>query len=127
MLKRVLVVDDNEGIREVAKEILQDVDCEVLTAENGEQAIEIMTETPADVVLLDINMPVTDGWETLRVIKDEYNGWPESQVIMLSVKQEPENPLKAWSIGAHYYLPKPFSMANLLELVERALKEPTAA
>lgn len=122
-MKRVLVVDDNAAIREIVTEILDDGNYEVVTAENGEQAIEIMTEQPVDIVLLDINMPVTDGWETLRVIKDEYNGWPDTQVIMLTVRSEPENPLKAWSIGAHYYLPKPFSMANLLELVGRAARE----
>ena len=121
-MKKVLVVDDNEAIRDVVSDVLAD-QYEVFTAINGEEAIEKMTQNQADIVLLDINMPITDGWETLRVLKDEYNGWPESAVIMLTVQHEPENPLKAWSIGANYYLPKPFSLANLLELVQRASEE----
>ena len=122
-MKRVLVVDDNEDIRFVVTKTLEKNGYEVTTACNGDEAIEIMTQQPAQIVLLDIRMPVTDGWETLRIIKDEYNGWPETEIIMMTVCNEPENPLKAWSIGASYYLPKPFSLANMLELVQRASEE----
>lgn len=120
---KVLVADDKESIREAVSEMLAIEDFDVRVATNGEEAIQIMTEDQMDLVILDINMPITDGWETLRIIKDEYNGWPDTEVIMLTVHKEPENPLKAWSIGASYYLPKPFSTANLLEVVHRALEE----
>lgn len=118
---QVLVVDDKESIREAVSEMLAIEDFEVKVATNGEEAIQVMTDNNIDLVILDINMPITDGWETLRIIKDEYNGWPDTEVIMLTVHKEPENPLKAWSIGASYYLPKPFSTANLLEVVHKAL------
>lgn len=79
----------------------------------------MMTINPYPVVVMDINMPVTNGWEALRIIKDS-DGWPETEVIIMTVQTEPENALKAWSIGARYYLPKPFSTDDLCTLVKRA-------
>lgn len=119
-MQSVLVVDDKTAIREVVVEVLSSY-YHVVEASDGEEAIELMTENPADVVILDINMPQTDGWEALRVITDPDNGWPDTKIVMLTVHNEPENAMKAWAIGAHYYLPKPFNTAQLLQTVQKAL------
>jgi two-component system OmpR family response regulator len=119
-MKNILVVDDNPSIRSLVHEILEP-DYRTVEAENGEQALELLSSDPFDLIILDIEMPITNGWETLHVIRDEESGWPNLRVIMLTVRKEPENVLKAWGIGAEYYITKPFSPAILLETIHRAL------
>ena len=117
---KVLVVDDCAEIRELVRTILED-DYEVTEAEDGEVCIECLTESDDyDLLILDVEMPRTNGWETLRVVT-EYDNWPDIPVIMFTVLNEPENALKAWHIGAAYYLTKPFTAAVLLETVHAAL------
>lgn len=118
--KTVLIVDDNDELRALLSETLS-LDYDVLTARNGEEAIDVLTNQEIDLVLLDVEMPITDGFETLRVIRDEHNGWPHIPVVMLTVRNEPETVLKAWNIGADIYMTKPFSTTELLETVQRAL------
>jgi len=121
-LKTVLVVDDKESTREAVCECLGG-DYSTIEACNGEEAITILGETSdISLVVLDIEMPVTNGWETLRVIRDE-DGWPDMPVIMLTVHDEPECVLKAWGLGVNYYVTKPFSPITLLELTHKAIKE----
>ena len=116
---KILTVDDNSEIREAVIEVLSS-DYEVLTAENGEQALEILTLNEIDLVILDVDMPITNGWETLRIIRDE-DGWPHVHVIMLTVYNHVEEALKAWDIGATLYMTKPFSPNLLRELVDKIL------
>lgn len=91
-------------------------------ATNGEEAIDVLTEMYEiiDVVVLDILMPVTNGWETLQVIKDPDNGFPGLEVIMLATHPSWENCLKAWCLGAKYFMPKPISVPVLVDFVKRA-------
>lgn len=118
--QRVLIVDDSAEIRQLVRSILED-DYDVEEADDGEQCIEMLTEScDYDLLILDIEMPGTNGWETLRVVSDEDN-WPEIPVVMFTVLNEPENALKAWHIGASLYLTKPFTAAVLLETVQAAL------
>lgn len=116
----VLVVDDNPEIREILRETLE-LDYRVVTAGNGEEAIEILTTEVVDLCILDVQMPVTDGFETLRIIRDAENGWPALKVIMLTVRKEPEYWLRSAVIGADIYVTKPFSPTQMLELVHKCL------
>lgn len=119
----VLIVDDTDNVRLVLEVALSPL-CKTLSAKSGEEAIEILSNNASiAVVILDINMPVTDGWETLRIIKDPENGWPEIPVVMLSVHKEPENALKAWDLGAKYYIKKPFSVKLLCEVVKKLIDD----
>lgn len=122
---RVLLVDDNERIRKVLNVALDLEGFEVLQASNGEEAIEILTDEyeSIDVVVLDLQMPVTNGWETLRVIKDQENGFPGPIVIMLTVQGEPENALKSWLLGAKYFMTKPVSIPTLVDTIQKAVRE----
>lgn len=120
MKPRVLVCDDNEEIRELVTTILEE-DYEVVPACDGENCIEQLTaDSNFDLVILDVEMPNTNGWEALRVITDADN-WPNIPVIMFTVLNEPENAVKAWHIGASFYMTKPFSATVLLETVQAAL------
>lgn len=119
-MNTVLVVDDKPSIREAVRAMLEG-HYQILEATNGEEAVALLMDHEVDVVVLDINMPVTNGWETLRIINDEHNGWPNIQVIMLTVQNAPETAIKAWTLGAAFYLPKPFRSADLIGLIEKAL------
>lgn len=122
MKKTVLIVDDNDDLRHLLADTLS-LDYNVVTAEHGERAIEILTETAVDLVIMDVEMPVTNGFEALRIVRDDANGWPELPVVMLTVRKEPENALKAWGIGADFYMTKPFSPTELLTLAHQILQE----
>lgn len=119
----ILLVDDNQEIRQIIESALAfHGDFEVHQASDGEEAIELLTELgTVDVVVLDLQMPVTNGWETLRVIRDPENGWPEVKVIMLTVQKEAENALKAWTIGANFFVAKPFKVKTILDTLDKAL------
>lgn len=126
----ILLVDDNEQIRTMVRAALHISNDEytIYEAGNGDEAIALLEqEDGIDIVILDLQMPITDGWEALRIIKDEDNGWPETKVIMLTVQKEAENALKAWSIGADFFVSKPFKLNTLLGTVEKALGEETSA
>ena len=81
MDERILIVDDEEDIRVVLGISLSDLGYEVYTAENGENALQIIREVDPPIVLTDIRMPVMDGIDLLRRVKREH---PETEVIMIT-------------------------------------------
>lgn len=121
MENTILIVDDTDNIRVVLEAAFSPI-YNVLCASNGETAIDLLSKHTVDVVILDINMPVTDGWETLRIIKDPDNGWPDLPIVILSVHKEPENALKAWYLGATHYVRKPFSVKQLCEIIHDTVR-----
>lgn len=122
---KILAADDNPEIRNYLG-VLLSREHDVTFAEDGEMAIELLESEPFDAVILDVEMPRTDGWEALRVLKDPDNGWPDTKVIMLTCMKEPEHFLKSIVVGADYFVSKPFDPQQLLETLDRAL-EPSAS
>jgi DNA-binding NtrC family response regulator len=104
--ERVLVVDDEDELREIIQCILVEKGYDVLTAANGEEAIEKVRENGIDLALLDIRMPGIDGIEVLRRIKEEIN--PNLAVIIMTAYGTPETAARAMRLGACDYLRKPF-------------------
>jgi len=114
----ILVVDDDLGARESLGIILED-EYEVLKAESGERALEILSEQAVNVVLLDVKMPGLDGIETLKRIKEK----DESvEVIMVSGLNILKKAVDAIKLGAYDYILKPFDPEEILTAVERALE-----
>jgi len=114
----ILVVDDDLGARESLGIILED-EYEVLRAESGERALEILGERAVNVVLLDVKMPGLDGIETLKRIKEK----DESvEVIMVSGLNILKKAVDAIKLGAYDYILKPFDPEEILTAVERALE-----
>lgn len=114
----VLIVDDEELIRNVIKEYCLSANYNVLEANDGIAAIDIIKEKNIDVVILDIMMPKKDGYSTLKEIKQIKN----IPVIMLSARSEEYDKLLGFDLGIDDYLTKPFSPKELLARIKAVLK-----
>ena len=122
---RVLVVDDSAVNRMVLTKALTAEGHTTLTAEHGMQALELLRaddELPVDVVLLDLEMPELDGYETLRRIKAD-DALRHLPVIVISSVDELESVVRCIEIGATDYLPKPFEPALLKARLNASLAE----
>jgi two-component system nitrogen regulation response regulator NtrX len=118
----VLIVDDEEGIRETLSGIMEDEGYEVLTASSGEDALSIVKDHLPDIVFLDIWMPDMDGLETLSKLKEIDKNVP---VIMISGHGNIEIAVKALKLGAYDFLEKPLSLEKVLIVAKRALEHKT--
>ncbi len=115
----VLVIDDEEGIRESLKGILEDEGYEVFLAGSGEEGLRIFEEQDPDLVMLDIWLPGIDGMEVLRVMRDTK---PDIPVVMISGHGTIEIAVKATKIGAYDFLEKPLSLDRVLITLKRAIE-----
>lgn len=113
---RIIIVDDTRETRENVKTLLSfDDRIEVIgEAENGEEAVNIARNMRADVLLMDINMPVKDGIKATEEISLEV---PETTIIIMSVQNEQEYLRKAMSAGARNYIAKPFTSQELIDTI----------
>ena len=118
MAKQILVVDDEERIRQSLNGVLKDEGYEVEEAKDGVQALKQIESDPPDVVLLDIWMPGMDGIETLERIKTQTSNLP---VIMISGHANIELAVKATKLGAYDFIEKPLSLDKVLLAVSHAL------
>ncbi|RLB28890.1 MAG: sigma-54-dependent Fis family transcriptional regulator, partial [Deltaproteobacteria bacterium] len=119
MAKTILVVDDEASILRSVEGILSDEGFEVVCADSGSRALEMIEEVMPDLVLLDIWMPDMDGIQTLERIKSAH---PGLQVIMMSGHGTIETAVKATKVGAYDFIEKPLSLEKLLLSVNNALE-----
>ena len=116
----ILIVDDAEFNRDILKEFLGET-YNYLEAENGNQAIQIMGENPGiDLMLLDINMPMTDGFEVLEWMKHS-QCIEETPVIMISSEESIETMRKAYEMGITDYITRPFDSVIVKKRVQNTL------
>jgi len=115
----ILIVDDEQSIRDSLTGILQDEGFSTQTATNGEEALAQLREEKPDLVLLDIWMPGMDGLVTLARLRAQY---PDQVVIMMSGHGTIETAVKATKLGAHDFIEKPLSLEKLLVCIQNALK-----
>lgn len=112
---KVLIVDDEQGIREVIKEYCLNENYEVLEAGNGLEALQVLEKNNnIDVIVLDIMMPKMDGYSTLVEIRKNYN----TPVIMLSARADEYDKLQSFDLGVDDYVTKPFSPKELLARIK---------
>lgn len=121
MPNKVLIVDDDAEIRKVTGIYLENEGYEVIKAENGEQALKLISETEIDLILLDIMMPGMDGIETCMKIR-ENNVMP---IIFLSAKSEELDKIQGLASGADDYITKPFNAMELIARVKSQLRRYT--
>lgn len=121
-MKKILLIEDNDDIRENTAEILELANYHVFTAENGKTGVEIALKEKPDLIICDIMMPVLDGYGVLHLIHKN----PEIQntpFIFLSAKTERTEIRKGMALGADDYITKPFDGTELLDAVESRLKK----
>lgn len=117
----LLIVDDNEMNRDLLQRRLNRDNIEAATAENGQQALEMMRKQPFDLVLLDVMMPVMDGYQTLEsIIKDP--DLSRTPVIMITAVDNVDNAANCIELGAVDYITKPFNPTLLMARVNSCLE-----
>ena len=118
MAKRVLIVDDEPRYLRLLEANLRTEGYEVVTAQDGQQAVDIFSSQPVDLVLLDIMMPRLDGFGATQRIR-EFSSVP---IIILTAKGEEQDRVRGLDLGADDYLVKPFSATELLARVRAVLR-----
>ena len=120
---RILVVEDDEILRDTLSEVIGDEGHEVRTAPNGQAALSVLAEWPADLIVLDVMMPVMDAFEFRR--RQLQDGLvTDARVLILSAMRELD--AAAERIGADAWLPKPFRLLEVLDAVDRLARDPAA-
>jgi CheY-like chemotaxis protein len=117
----VLVVDDDESIREFVSVALSDEGYDVVTASDGASALETVGREHPSVILLDMRMPIMDGWEFSRA----YRALPEPHAPIIVVTAARDAEERASQIQAEGYLAKPFDLDDLLAMVGRYVQAPS--
>lgn len=117
----ILVVDDEERMRKLIKDFLNNKGYHILEAEDGEKALEVYEENQSKImlILLDVMMPKLDGWSVLRQIRQKNKDVP---IIMLTARGEEQDELFGFELGVDEYISKPFSPKILVARVEAILK-----
>ncbi len=122
MAYTILVIDDEEGIRQSLQEILEDEGYEVLTAETADEGKRLIEEFKPDLIFLDIWLPDRDGIELLEDLKNQFRDIP---VVIISGHGTIEQAVKATKLGAYDFLEKPLSLERVLLTAQRALERGT--
>jgi DNA-binding response OmpR family regulator len=117
--KRILLVDDDPTVRDSLNDVLMAEGYAVIPAENGQQALDLAKKLPVDLVLLDLNMPIKNGWDTFERFTADH---PLIPIIIVTAR--PNQLFTALSAGAGALLEKPMDIPTLLRTMEQLLAEP---
>ncbi|KAF1080447.1 MAG: hypothetical protein GQF41_3271 [Candidatus Rifleibacterium amylolyticum] len=109
----VLVIDDEKNIRLTMMQALESLNFNIVTAVNGEEALQIMKEKAFDLVFLDLKLPGIHGMEVLQQIK---SNWPNTRTIIITAHATVEYAVEAMKYGAIDFIQKPFSIKEIREL-----------
>lgn len=116
---RILVTDDDKNTRRLLTAILESEKYTVFTAENGEEALEILDREHIDLVVLDIMMPKMDGYEFTKLLRESDSTLP---ILMVSAKQLPTDRHKGFIVGTDDYITKPIDETELLLRIKALLR-----
>lgn len=118
MAETILVVDDKANVRALLRDYLTEQGFEVVTAENGRNALFVAREANPDLILLDIMMPEMDGYAFIRNYRKE----AAAPIILLTAKLEEDDKVLGLELGADDYVTKPFGMRELVARIRAALR-----
>lgn len=121
MARRVLVVDDHMATLQLVKSALEGEGMQVRTATNGAECLLSVHEEKPDLVILDVMMPVMDGFQTLHILQQSEET-REIPVIMLTARSSDLDVAHGWRSGVASYLTKPFSLDQLVGMTKRVLE-----
>ena len=122
-MRTILVADDDAMFRELVTEILTMAGYRVLTAKDGQEGWEMLTENGADMAVIDLNMPRKDGLELTRMIRLDAK-YKDMPILMLTIRAFVEDQIAGYARGADDYLTKPFDQKMLiarLRVLERRI------
>jgi DNA-binding NtrC family response regulator len=120
MQRSILVVDDDERVRASVSRALFDERTQVRTAESAEQAISVLTETPADLIIADLRLPGMDGIELLGLVRQRM---PDAEVVMITAYEDLPTVAAAMRAGAAEFLVKPLDLHQLRRLVDAVFQD----
>ena len=115
-MKKILIVDDEPNIVMSLEYTFKKNNFEVYIARDGQEALDILKTKFPDVIILDVMMPMVDGYATLEQIRKDSN-LTHTKVIFLSAKNKESDVEKGMALGANAYLTKPFSIKKVVEKV----------
>ena len=119
-MNRILVVDDEQGMRDFLSIMLKKEGYEVVAAENGEHALKAIHAEIYDLVITDVKMPKVDGIEVLRTVKEVS---PETVVIVITAFATTDTAVQAMKLGAYDYITKPFKVDEIKLIIQKALEK----
>lgn len=119
-MSRILVVDDDADIVDVVESALRERGHDVARAADGMTGLRSLGSLPFDAVILDVRLPTVDGWQALKVIRDEKQ-FDDVAVVMLSARSGDDALVRARELGSDDFVPKPFDIDELIESVEGAI------
>jgi two-component system cell cycle response regulator DivK len=119
-MKRILLVEDNADNRDMLARRLLRRGYEVAVAEDGGQGLELAEALHPDVILMDLSMPVMDGWEAIRRLR-RHPELSQTPVVALTGHAMKDDRAKSLAAGANEYMAKPLDFAALLKMLQRLL------
>jgi CheY-like chemotaxis protein len=124
-MRKIVIADDDPISRGLMRDVLEPQSYEIFEASNGEEALAMIAETRPDLVLLDIQMPVLDGFEVLRKLRNDvrFHDLPVAFVTALAMASDRE---RALSIGSNAYITKPINVSALRTQVRTLLEAANA-
>ena len=123
-MKKIMIVDDELHIRLLLKHTLEDIEEEgvlLLTADNGEDALETITKESPELVFLDVMMPGLNGFEVCDAVK-HVMGMKEVYIVMLTAKGQAFDKRRGMDVGADVYITKPFNPDEILNMAREILE-----
>lgn len=118
MKRKILIVDDTRNVQILLSDFLVGQDFEVLTVSDGREALEFVHDAHPDLVLLDIMMPLMDGYQFISQLRRESS----TPVIMITAKQQESDIIRGFELGADDYITKPFRLRELLMRIRAVLR-----
>lgn len=115
-MKKILIADDEEILRMLIADTIEDLGCEIDVAEDGQQAFDKLMEVDYDLVILDYMMPFMTGVDVLEKLPQKRK--ENVEILMLTAKTQEADREKMIAAGADYFMPKPFSPIDLISVIE---------
>ena len=120
--KKIMIIENDKDLAELIKYNLEKMGLQVIEAENGEKGLDLARTHNPDLIILDLMLPKIDGFEVLKILKED-KSISEIPVMILSAKVSPSAIIKGFHSGALDYIPKPFSVGELVLKIKNILEK----